>query len=86
MKGITPERQAKWGKGWCDTHKITSTFYSKKERHNKELFEEDNNRIGEARFLESQKRCELLQKSRVSSSPLVSSCCCFFPVFFQSFI
>jgi hypothetical protein len=45
MKGITPEKQTNWWKGWCDTNKISSSFYNKKEGYNKEWFEEDNNKI-----------------------------------------
>jgi hypothetical protein len=64
----------KWlGKGSGNINEFDSSFYDKKEGYNKELFEEDNNRINVVLFLESQRRLELLQKNRLLSTPLVFS-------------
>jgi hypothetical protein len=73
LKTQEEKRQTNKGKVLCDRLRITSTFHNKKEGYNKELFEEDNNRINEALYLESQKRQEFLQKNRVPRSFLVCS-------------
>jgi hypothetical protein len=71
MEGMISQRQSNWGKGWCDKHKINSSFYNNEKGYKREMYIEDSNRINNV--LVFQRREFLFPSSFSVSSSSTSS-------------